>query len=145
MVASPDPFTVMNRSNLITIFHYGTGLMDAVTGFCLLFFPLWTLELMKVIGRTEDANLISYIGVFVLTVGCSHFFAGRFPIDMVSIERWKTIWKISSLVRFSVALFVLSKVLTSQLDTAWISVTLTDFSVALTFTVLLSLKKLDLP
>ena len=143
MVAIPYPFTIMNRSSIITLFHYGTGLMDAVTGLCLLFFPIWTLEMMKVTARPDDANLTSYIGVFVLTVGCSQFLAGKFPTDLISAERWKTIWKITSLVRFCVAFFVLSKVLSSEFDPAWISVTLTDFSVAMVFTIMLSLKKLD--
>ena len=132
----------MNRPLLITLFHYGTGIMDALTGLCLIFAPAWTLGIMNVAPRPEAPHLVSYIGVFVFAVGCSHFLAGRFPTDATSRERWKTIWKTTSIVRFSVAAFVLSRVLTGTFQTAWLAVTATDFTVAIIFIVLLNKKQL---
>ena len=133
----------MNRPLLITLFHYGTGIMDALTGLCLIFAPVWTLGMMKVAPRPEAPHLVSYIGVFVFAVGCSHFLAGRFPSDALSRERWKTIWKTTSIVRFSVAAFVLSRVLSGSFETAWLAVTATDFTVALIFIALLIRKQLN--
>ena len=135
----------MNRPLLITLFHYGTGFMDALTGLCLLFAPAWTLSMMKVAPRPDAPHLVSYIGVFVFAVGCSHFLAGKFPTNEVSCERWKTLWKVSSLVRFSVAAFVLSSVISGAFEPAWLAVTATDFTVALIFTLLLLRKQLDTP
>lgn len=135
----------MNRPLLITLFHYGTGFMDALTGLCLIFAPAGTLGMMKVAARPDAPHLVSYIGVFVFAAGCSHFLAGEFPKDKVSRERWKTLWKVSSIVRFSVAAFVLSRVISGAFEPAWLAVTATDFTVALIFTILLLLKQLDTP
>ena len=135
----------MNRPQLILLFHYGTGLMDALTGLCLIIAPAWTLGMMKVAPRPDAPELVSYIGVFVLAVGAGHFLAGRFPTDEVSRERWKTVWKMSSLVRFCVAIFVLSQVLSGRLECAWLSVTATDLTVAAVFMSLLHRKLLDQP
>ncbi|MEJ6581585.1 MAG: hypothetical protein QNL33_14785 [Akkermansiaceae bacterium] len=133
----------MNRRKLIMLFHYGTGLMDALTGLCLLVVPAWTLVMMNVAPYPETPELISYLGVFVFSVGAGQFLGGRFPNDEVSRERWRTIWKLTSLIRFAVAAFVLSQVIGGHLEPAWIAVTFTDFTVASVFVVLLRLKTLD--
>jgi hypothetical protein len=133
----------MNRQKLILLFHYGTGLMDALTGLCLIFAPAWTLGVMNVAAYPATPELVSYLGVFVFSVGAGQFLAGPFPNDDVSRERWMTIWKLTSLVRFAVAAYVLSQVFGGRLEKAWLAVTFTDFSVAMVFVVLLGLKKLD--
>ena len=120
----------MNSPRFISLIHYGTGLMDAITGCLLIFLPTWTLSLMGVNPRTDEI-LVSYLGVFVFAVGTSHFFAGSYPTDATSCERWHTIWKISSFVRLCIAFFVLIKIISGQLDAAWISVSATDFVVAI--------------
>ena len=134
----------MNSPRFISLFHYGTGLMDTLTGLCLIFLPAWTLNLMGVSPRT-DHIFVSYIGIFVCAVGYSHFLAGPFPTDDTSRERWKTIWKISSLVRILVALFVLVKIMRSQFEPAWISVAATDLVVALILLNFLQRRVLETP
>ena len=134
----------MNSQRLLILFHYGTGLMDALTGLSLVFIPSRTLDMMRVDPRT-DPTLVSYLGVFVFAVGMSHLLAGRFPTDSISRERWKTIWKISALVRICVAIFVFTKIMTAQLDSPWIVVSVTDFTVALIFINLLHRRTLESP
>jgi len=134
----------MNLKRLIFLFHYGTGLMDAITGLGLIFIPTRTLSMMGVAPRV-DVTLVSYIGIFVFAVGVSHFLAGGFPNNPVTRERWKMIWKISALVRLCVGSFVLVKIITGQLDTPWIAVTATDLSVALVFLILLERRALNSP
>ncbi len=120
----------MNSPRFISLIHYGTGLIDTLTGLFLIFLPAWTLHLMGVSPRTDEI-FVSYIGVFVFAVGGSHFFAGPFPTDAPSRERWQTIWKISAFIRLCIAFFVLIKIITGQLESAWVSVTATDFVVAM--------------
>ena len=74
----------MNRQKLILLFHYGTGLMDALTGLCLIFAPAWTLGMMNVAAYLATPELVSYLGVFVFSVGAGQFLAGPFPNDDVS-------------------------------------------------------------
>ncbi|MEN8678469.1 MAG: hypothetical protein ABF391_00345 [Akkermansiaceae bacterium] len=134
----------MNSKRFISLFHYGTGLMDALTGLCLIVLPSWTLGLMGV-NPPGDLVFLSYIGVFVFAIGASHFLVGQFPSDIASRERWKTIWKVSALARLCVAVFVLVKITSGQLETAWISVTATDFIVAMILINFLKRRALNTP
>lgn len=134
----------MNTKSLISLVHFGTGLMDALTGICLIALPAVTLRLMGVTPGT-DLVFVSYIGVFVFAVGASHFFAGPFPATAVARERWKTIWKISILARLSVGVFVLVQIMQGTLESAWISVTATDFSVAFILLIFLQRRVLNTP
>ena len=133
----------MKHQRVIFLFHYVTGLVDFLTGIFLVIAPSWTLRLMQVKARDEASELVSYIGVFVFAVGASHFLAGGFPQNEVSKERWKTLWKVSSLVRFSVAFFVFWQVFIGHLELMWLSVALTDLSVATIFVFFLCTKPFE--
>lgn len=136
---------IMNTKRIIFILHYFSGIMDAITGLCLIFAPTWTLNMMRVPPQEDAPHLVSYIGTFVFAVGCSHFFAGYYPTSLISRERWRTLWKVSSLVRYCIAGFVLSRVLTGAFDIGWLAVTLTDFTVAKFFSILLLKQMPKLP
>lgn len=135
----------MKNPRFIFLFHYATGLMDVLTGILLILAPAMTLKLMQVTPRDEAPELVSYIGVFVFAVGGSHFLAGAFPTDQVSRERWRTIWKTSALVRFSVAAYVTVKVVSQVLEPRWLSVAITDCLVASVLLLLLCRQSFDQP
>jgi hypothetical protein len=120
----------MISKRFTSFFHYGTGLMDALTGLGLVVSPSLTLGLMGLTTPPEPV-FVSYLGVFVFAVGMSHFLAGRFPNDERSRERWATTWRISALVRSCVALFVSFKLASGQLPLPWLTVAGTDATVAL--------------
>jgi len=127
----------MNRRNVIFFLNLGAGLMDGLTGLLLMVSPVFTFRLMGISCPAECHLFVSYLGVFVFSVGVAHFLTGKFPEDAVARERWKTIWLITSIVRLSVAGFVSVRIALGHLEPAWSSVAATDFGVALLFLFLL--------
>lgn len=127
----------MNRRPAIFFLNLGAGLMDGLTGVLLMVCPALTFRLMGISCPEECHLFASYLGVFVFSVGAAHFLAGSFPADAVARERWKTIWRLTSIVRLCVAGFVSVRILSGHLEPAWASVAATDFCVAVLFLFLL--------
>ncbi len=104
-----------------------TGLSDTMTGLPLIFAPATTLHLMRL--RTPPGSLpfLSYIGVFVLSVGIACLYgAWLLTTRPVLIQKLQTVWLLTAITRGLVAVFVVSRVFCGSLETGWITVALTD-------------------
>ena len=68
---------------------------------------------------------LSWIGVFVLSVGLSYGLA------LSNRRRGETVWMFTSLARMLVAVFLTFRILDESLDMAWAWVALADAAVAI--------------
>ena len=63
-------------------FQLAVGAMDSVTGVLLVVAPIFTLRMMSVKEEVASSLMVSWVGVFVLSVGLSYFFVRRVPVDV---------------------------------------------------------------
>jgi hypothetical protein len=103
-----------------------TGLSDASTGILLLAAPAATLQLMRLHVPLEALPFISYIGVFVLSVGVACLYGALLVRRSAATQKLEVVWLLTAITRGLVALFVLAKILSGGLETGWITVALTD-------------------
>lgn len=123
----------MNKLNFLKFWSIAVGSMDALTGLLLIFVPDLVLRMLKIDPPSADAMVfISWIGVFVMSVGLSYCLAlgGR-------RSRGEAVWMFTSLVRIMVAVFLTTKILGGSLQMAWMLVAAADASVALVQVVIL--------
>jgi len=123
----------MNKLNFLKFWSIAVGSMDALTGLLLIFVPDLVLRMLKIDPPSADAMVfISWIGVFVMSVGLSYGLAlgGR-------RSRGEAVWMFTSLVRIMVAVFLTTKILGGSLQMAWMLVAAADASVALVQVVIL--------
>jgi len=100
-----------------------TGLSDTATGVLLIFAPELTLHLMKLQAAPDALPFLSYVGVFVLSVGLACLYGAsltRHP------ERLEVVWLLTAITRSLVAVFVIIKILSGTLEAGWITVAITD-------------------
>jgi hypothetical protein len=116
----------LRRSGWLPVYQWLAGLGDATTGVLLVFAPSWTLSLMGVRHPPEPVEFVSFIGVFVLSVGVACLFAARLPRNAANAPRWQTVWWLTALSRTLVAGFLVWKIVGSRMETAWLTVALTD-------------------
>jgi hypothetical protein len=101
------------------------GAMDALTGLMLIFAPALVLRLLGVAPLAAEARvLLSWIGVFVASVGFSYAFALRGGVAA------ETVWRCTALVRMAVACFLAARIFSGDLALAWALVAASDASVA---------------
>ncbi len=100
-----------------------TGLSDTATGLLLVFAPALTLHLMKLQAAPEALPFLSYIGVFVLSVGIACLYGA---ILTNHPEKLEVVWLLTAITRALVAVFVIAKILSGTLEPGWISVAITD-------------------
>jgi hypothetical protein len=111
----------------LSFYQYCAGLCDATTGVLLLACPAFTLGLMGLNVIPQPIAFVRYIGVFVMSVGLTYLWtAVRWPLNEHVALLWSTQWKITALIRMSVALFVIWQVLVHALEFGWITVGLID-------------------
>lgn len=109
----------------IKLFQWSVGACDAVTGILLVLAPVWTLHLMGMKNIPEPADIISFVGIFVMAVGVSYFLVNR-----DELSGWKMQWKVTALVRLSVGVFLMWKIFGAHWEMRWITVLLTDLIIA---------------
>jgi hypothetical protein len=127
--------------NKLKLFQWAVGACDACTGILLVLAPAWTLHLMGMVNRPSPVDTISFVGVFVMAVGVSYFL-----VSDEDVGGWKMQWKVTALVRLSVAGFLAWKIFASSgagWETRWLSVLLTDLVIASVQIVGLKRKWLD--
>lgn len=101
------------------------GSMDALTGLLLIVFPEGVLRLLGIAAPAAEAMVfLSWIGVFVMSVGLSYGLA------LGKRARGETVWIITSVVRMMVAVFLTTRILGGSLEKAWAWVAVADASVA---------------
>lgn len=109
----------------IKLYQWAVGGMDACTGFLLVFFPVWTLHLMGMKRIPDPADIISFVGIFVMAVGLSYFLVReKDPIG------WEMQWKVTGLMRACVAGFLAWKIFFCGWEVRWATVLFTDISIA---------------
>lgn len=122
----------MTKVGFLKYWSVMVGAMDALTGLLLVFFPDLVLRMLKIEPPPAEALVfLSWIGVFVMSVGLSYGLAlGR-------RGRGEAAWIFTSLVRMMVAVFLTVRILDESLPGAWALVAAADASVALVQIVLL--------
>ena len=122
----------MNKTKFLKFWSVAMGAMDAVTGVLLICAPGFVLRLLAIAEPSPDAMVfLSWIGIFVMSVGLSYFLAlGR-------RSRGETVWTFTSFVRVFVALFVTVQILVGSLVPAWIVIGIADGFVAVVQIVIL--------
>jgi hypothetical protein len=108
-----------------------TGLSDTATGLMLIFAPALTLHLMGLQVTGLALPFLSYVGVFVLSVGIACFYGAFLVGKPDSAPRLETVWLLTAITRGLVTIFVVSAIATGTLEREWISVALTDGAFAL--------------
>lgn len=107
------------------IWSLGAGVMDAATGLLLVFAPERVLELLGIaVPPAESRVFLSWIGVFVASVGLSYVLALRGGAAAA------TVWIFTALVRLAVAAFLVAQIRAGTLPMAWATVALADATVA---------------
>lgn len=111
----------MNRTTFLRAWSVMVGSMDAVTGLLLIFAPALVLRMLDITSPSPDGLVfLSWVGVFVLSVGMSYGLALGGRVE------GQTVWLITSLVRLLVAIFVVVNVLSHRLQAEWLVVAFSD-------------------
>jgi len=114
------------RSFWLRVYQWSAGLCDLTTGILLVLAPAWTLALMGVKHAPQPVEFAAFIGVFVLSVGVAYLYAARLPMTSANAPCWQTIWWLTAMSRTLVAAFLGWKFFSGRLETAWLTVALTD-------------------
>ena len=116
----------MTKSSFLRYWSVAVGSMDALTGFLLIVAPASVLGLLKIETPSADALVyLSWIGVFVMSVGLSYALAlGKHR------GSGEAVWAFTSIVRMLVAAFLTAKVVGHSLESGWILVAVSDATVA---------------
>ena len=119
----------MSRKRLKSIllaYQLLAGFGDTLTGGLLVISPAWTLRLMGISHPVAADAGMSFIGVFVLSVGLAYVYASRLPMDPANAPRWQTVWFLTALSRTLVAAFLGWQIVTGRMEAAWLQVAFTD-------------------
>jgi hypothetical protein len=120
------------KRRLLFGYHVLTGLSDTTTGLLLILAPATTLHLMRLRTPPDSLPFLSYIGVFVLSVGIACLYgAWLLTTRPVLIQKLQTVWLLTAITRGLVAVFVVARVFCGSLELGWITVALTDAAFAL--------------
>jgi hypothetical protein len=103
-----------------------TGLSDSSTGVLLVLAPALTLRLMRVHAVPAALPFLSYVGVFVLSVGVACLYGAYLVVQRERREKLETVWLLTAITRGLVALFVIGKVAGGSLESGWMTVACTD-------------------
>jgi hypothetical protein len=111
----------MKRIQFLRGWSIAVGSMDAVTGLLLIFAPGPVLGLLGIATPSADSLVfLSWIGVFVMSVGLSYSMA------LGSRVRGETVWRFTAWVRILVAVFIAARVIDGSLAPAWVMVGISD-------------------
>jgi hypothetical protein len=75
-------------------------------------------------------EVVSFVGAFVLSVGLAYLCAARWPMNSRFAPRWQTVWLLTALSRSLVAIFLTWQIIAGKMETAWLTVALTDGALA---------------
>lgn len=115
----------MTRVRFLKFWSIAVGSMDALTGLLLVVSPLLVLRMLHIDPPSPDALVfLSWIGVFVMSVGLSYGLA------LGKRGRGESVWVFTSLVRILVALFLTVRILEGSMPKVWALVAFSDGAVA---------------
>ena len=108
-----------------------TGSSDSIAGLLLIVAPASTLTIVKLHPLADSLPLLSYIGVFVLSVGIACLYGAWLAAQRGSPEKLEVVWLLTAITRGLVAIFIVVKVSSAALETGWSSVAITDGGISL--------------
>ncbi|MGA2753217.1 MAG: hypothetical protein ABSE53_05570 [Terracidiphilus sp.] len=115
----------MNRSMLFA-YQLLAGASETTTGSLLLIAPAFTLRLMQLHAPAAAMVYLSFVGAFVFAVGLAYLYGAYVVACNGCRRRLEIVWLLTAFTGTSVAVFVISQVLTSTLNAGWLVVALTD-------------------
>jgi hypothetical protein len=120
------------KRRLLLGYQILTGLSDTSTGVLLILAPATTLHMMRLHTPQNALPYVSYVGVFVLSVGIACLYGGGLLTTRpVLVQKLETVWLLTAITRGFVALFVVAKIFSGSLEPGWMTVALTDGAIAL--------------
>ena len=106
------------------------GLCDAGTGALLVFAPLLALRMMRIDAPPADLTHVRFVGAFVGAVGCSYLVPLLFTRGARRDLLLRGMLLTTTLIRLSVAAYSGYAVAAGLLETAWVSVPISDLAFA---------------
>jgi hypothetical protein len=119
------------KLRLLLSYQLLTGLSDGSTGLLLLIAPALTLHLMRLHVAADALPFLSYIGSFVLSVGIACIYGASLVGRREGTAKLEVVWLLTAITRGLVAAFVATQILAGRLETGWMTVALSDGSLAL--------------
>ncbi len=123
---------------LLLLYQLLTGLSDTSTGLLLILSPALTLHLMRLHVADLALPYLSWIGVFVLSVGLACLYGAWLTGNPLDDPKLEVVWLLTAIPRTLVTLFVVTKMVSGALEPGWFTVAVTDGTFALTQVVGLS-------
>jgi len=114
------------KRRILLVYQLLTGISDTSTGILLVLAPALTLHLMKLHSVPDALPFLSYVGVFVLSVGLACLYGAKLTTPRVRAEKLEVVWLLTAVTRALVAFFVLAKVFSGTLESGWVTVAITD-------------------
>jgi hypothetical protein len=88
--------------------------------------PAFTLSLMRLHAPADAMLYLSFIGSFILSVGLSCLYGAWLMARRKSPCKLEVVWLLTAITRASVAIFVITQILTRTLEAGWLTVAITD-------------------
>jgi len=121
----------MKKINVVaSIYAVLAGACDGLTGIMLMVSPVFTLNLMGIESVPSEPVYMSWIGAFVFSVGCSYFIPFLSHVPENKNRRMVGVFEFTAWIRIVIAIFSGFSIARGHLDQAWMTVTLTDISLA---------------
>ena len=114
------------KKRFLLLYQILTGLSDTLTGCLLVAAPAFTLRLMGLHIPEASHIFLSYIGVFVGSVGLACLYGGLLLARTVFVEKLEVVWLVTAISRGLVALFVIAHIASGRLDPGWLIVAISD-------------------
>jgi hypothetical protein len=114
------------KRKLLVAYQLLAALSDTATGLLLIAVPAFMLRLMRLNAALDALPFLSYIGVFVLSVGVACLYGGWLALRRGSADKLKVVWLLTAVTRGLVATFVMVEVASAALKPGWLTVAFTD-------------------
>ena len=119
------------KRKLLLWYQVAIGLSDTSTGLLLIFAPALTLHSMHLTVAPAALPFLSYVGVFVLSVGVACSYGAYLATASMFVEKLEVVWVLTGLTRALVAIFVVARIHSGALESGWMTVAITDGAIAL--------------
>jgi hypothetical protein len=102
------------------------GLSDASTGALLIAAPVLTMRLMGLHVPADATPFLSFIGAFVLAIGLTYLYGAWLVGCAGCVVRLEAVWLVTAILRSSVAIFILARVLAGTVEPGWLTIAAFD-------------------
>jgi hypothetical protein len=116
----------MTFRRVLFFYQLLTGLSDTSTGILLIADPALTLHLMGLSSGGGSLLYLSFVGVFVLSVGVACLYGAWLAGLPVFAFRLREVWILTGIARGFVAIFLLFQMLRGELEPGWSSAAVSD-------------------